>query len=327
MMNINFSAEREILNRIANVSQEIMYPSVPKRKEVPLRKLLLTSRLWEKAREEEERLTEIESRNGSVAGGNDDDWWLTSTDETLEALVSFVNESPSLLERDPESPSALLDLDYSQQMFLNNTPASDDLESETWSWLDVAQETAVEEMPKVNATQNLLSHTLHLEELAEDESEEDSEEDNLNVNSSYNIHTPQQTQEEEEEEDFHNEEWQTIHEKRENQEEKQEKKEEYHICYPSKGFPCRTMLLDHQTVQVGKKIIYINQDANAPMLPPPTLPIRTNTCKRKRDDVDDEGFAAAPPAKKPLLQNDQSSTAARSSHSSYPSDTLPLLRV
>ncbi|KAI8332720.1 hypothetical protein EDC96DRAFT_526416 [Choanephora cucurbitarum] len=241
-MNIDLS----MLKRIANVSQEIMYPSVPKRKEIPLRKLLPFRRLWEKAREEEERLSEIESTQAI----GDDDWWLTSTDETLEALVSFVNESP----RDPESPSALLD--YSQQMFLNNT---DDLESETWSWLDVGQET--EEMPKVNA-QNLLSHTLHLEEL-EDESEEDSEEDAYN--------TPPKSEVDDDDYTY--------------------------------TFPCKSRLLDHQTVQVGKKIIYINQDANAPMLPPPTSPIPTNTCKRKRDDVDDDGFEAAPPAKKLLLQN------------------------
>ncbi|RCI02772.1 hypothetical protein CU098_000535, partial [Rhizopus stolonifer] len=107
---------------------------------------------------EQEKLSELESKDIC----SDEDWWFATTDETLEALVSFASEPSSPLNNDPESPSALLDLDYNHNLFLNNNDApttnTAHTESSGWSWLE-------EESSKINATQNLLSHTLHMDEL------------------------------------------------------------------------------------------------------------------------------------------------------------------
>lgn len=83
------------MERIASASQEKVYPSVQPKSEVPLRKVLLSSRIWECVRNEEERLTaEIASAT------SEEDWWFdnnpttaTVDDETLDALVSFASNA------------------------------------------------------------------------------------------------------------------------------------------------------------------------------------------------------------------------------------------
>ncbi|KAI8078151.1 uncharacterized protein B0P05DRAFT_596978 [Gilbertella persicaria] len=196
---------KALLKRIASASQEKVYPSVHSKTEIPLRKILLSSRLWESVRKEQEKLSELESKDIC----SDEDWWFATTDETLEALVSFASEPSSPLNNDPESPSALLDLDYNHNLFLNNNDApttnTAHTESSGWSWLE-------EESSKINATQNLLSHTLHMDELVEDDSEEDEEEDLLNVNNNFLNTQPNKHEEEEEEDEFNNEEWLAVHE-------------------------------------------------------------------------------------------------------------------
>ncbi|KAI8888023.1 hypothetical protein K501DRAFT_330071 [Backusella circina FSU 941] len=165
----------DLMNRIATASQEKIYPTIQSKTEIPLRKILLSSRLWNQVRlEQQQEEEQIEQKQAL----SDEDWWIAAaaaaSDETLN---SFVFNSQPL----SDSESACL-LDATTNLFLTSQPLT--TSSPDWSWLE--QETAStgddksdlsllshDEPSPLLSTTTTTTNTNHFSITQEDEEEED----------------------------------------------------------------------------------------------------------------------------------------------------------
>ncbi|KAG0748648.1 hypothetical protein G6F57_002320 [Rhizopus arrhizus] len=98
------------MKRLADASQMKVYPSIPSRYEVPLRKILLTTRLWNHVRKQQQALSELHP-DAWLADGLDEFMFTDSNQDQLNTLV--------------EAKSSIEDKSISDNML-----------SCDWSWFD-----------------------------------------------------------------------------------------------------------------------------------------------------------------------------------------------